>query len=142
MLDQDHADRRQLRDLMASETPGQLALVRRVLAPAAAAHLRKVIHDLINLILGPERPTHAAMPRLTACLAILTRQLLRPRPRLRPTLLTRLRRIRRRRHRTRPRIPPRLLLQPPQPLLVPLHPGREIEDELHANIPPRVIVIS
>jgi hypothetical protein len=98
-----------------------------------------MIDDLIHLILGPELPARAAMPGLTTRLALAAQQLLRLRPGLRPTLRPRLRRIRRRRLRTRARVPTRLLLQTPQPILVQLNRGREIKDELHTRLTPRVI---
>src|SRR5215212_1534981 len=79
------------------------------------------------------------MPRLPTGLAPSARQLLGLRPGLGPPLLTRRGRIARRRFRTRARVLPRLLFQPPQPLLEALHPPREIEHDPHAHIPTRVI---
>jgi hypothetical protein len=59
--------------------------------------------------------------------------------RLRSPLSARPRRIHRRRHRTRARILRRLLLQPPQPILVPLDPASQLENELHTRLTPRVV---
>jgi hypothetical protein len=53
MLDQEHVDRRQLRHLMAAEPVIGRLLSSGELATAAAARLRIVIDDLIDLILGP-----------------------------------------------------------------------------------------
>jgi hypothetical protein len=142
MLGHDHADRRQLRELMATEPPPRMPLLGGKLAATPAARLRIVIDDLIHLILRPEPAPRAPMPRLTAHLALLTlpaHQLLSLRARRRPPLSPRLRRIPRRRSRTRARILPRLLLQPPQPILMLLNPGRQLENELNTCLPPRVI---
>jgi hypothetical protein len=51
MLAPDHADRRQLTDLMATEPPLGLPLLGSELATTAAARIREMIDDLINLIL-------------------------------------------------------------------------------------------
>jgi hypothetical protein len=59
--------------------------------------------------------------------------------RLRSPLSARPRRIHRRRHRTRARILRRPLLQPPQPILVPLDPASQLENELHTRLTPRVV---
>ena len=143
MLDHDHADRRQLRDLMATKPSARPARTRGELAATTTAGLGIVIDDLIDLILGLELPARTPMPRLTAGLALAAQQLLGLRPRLRPPLLPRLRRIRGRRLRTRPRIPPRLLLQPPDPLLqprdLPVIPRRQLKQELNTSLPPSVI---
>jgi hypothetical protein len=96
MLDQQHADRRQLSDLMATEPAIGPALIERELAAATTASVRVVIDDLIDLVLGSELATRTAMQILPARLAldaILGQQLLRLRARLRTPLLTRLRRI-------------------------------------------------
>jgi hypothetical protein len=53
MLGPDHADRRQLRDLMATEPPPRLLLGASELATAPATRVRVVIDDLIDLILRP-----------------------------------------------------------------------------------------
>jgi hypothetical protein len=98
-------------NLMATERPARPALLSGELAAAAAARLREVIDDLIQLILGLELATRTAMPRLPASRALLTlptHQLLRLRPRLRPPLRPRLRRIRRRRLGTGARVLPQL----------------------------------
>ena len=52
MLGQDHADRRQLGDLVATEPPALTALAIIKPTPAPAARLRIEIDDLIHLILG------------------------------------------------------------------------------------------
>jgi hypothetical protein len=78
--------------------------------------------------------------RFARCLA---NQPLRLRPRLRTTLLASLRRILRRRRKTRPRVPPRLLLQPPDPLLkrrdLRLVRGRQLDQKLATRLAPRVV---
>ena len=51
MLGPDHADRRQLGNLMATEPPARAALLSCELAAAPAARIGVVIDDLINLIL-------------------------------------------------------------------------------------------
>ncbi len=143
MLSPAHADRRQLRDLMATEPPAGRALLRREPRAAAATRLRIVIDDLIDLILGPQLTTRARMPTLRARLALLpalpAHQLLRPRPRLGPPLRPRLRRIQRRRPRARAGILTRLLLQPLQTILVLLNPPRQLKNELDTRLTPRVI---
>jgi len=100
MLAPDHADRRQLAHLMATEPPARPALP--VLEPtsASAACIRIVIDDLIHLILGLEFATRTLVPGLPTSLtplAFSAHQLLGLRARLRPPLSTRLRRILRRR---------------------------------------------
>ena len=72
MLGQDHADRRQLRHLMATEPPLQLPLLRGELPAAAPACRRKVIDDLIDVILRSQFPARVRMPALPARLAPLT----------------------------------------------------------------------
>src|SRR5436305_14987618 len=96
MLGPDHADRRQLGDLVTPERLARLALLLTESTPARTTRHREVIDDLIDLILGLELPTRTAMSRLTACLALLAlpaHQLLGLRARLRPPLRPRLRRI-------------------------------------------------
>ena len=142
MFAHDHADRRQLRHLVATEPPGRPAL--RVIEPttAASARIRKVIDDLIHLILGPQLATRTAMPWLATSLAPLglpAHQLLGLRTRLRTPLRPRLRRILRRRLRARARILPRLLLEPLQSILVLSDPVGEIENEPDTSLTPRVI---
>jgi hypothetical protein len=66
MLGPDHAHRRQLSDLMATEPSARPALLWSEPMPATATRIRVVIDDLIDLILGRELATHAPMPRLTA----------------------------------------------------------------------------
>src|SRR3954454_208991 len=142
MLGQDHADRWQLGDRVATDPPLGLQLPGRELTATPAARLRVVIDDLIDLILRAQLATGTAMPRLPTRLAppaLPAHQLLAFRPPLRPPLRPRLRRIHRRRRRTGPRVPPRLLLKPLQPILVLLKPRREIENELHTRLTPRVI---
>ena len=142
MLDDQHADRWQLSDLMATEPATWPALMLAELTAAATARVRVVIDDLIDPVLGSELATRTAMPLLPARLALGAlpgQQLLRLRTRLRTPLLTRLRRILRRRLRTRPRVPPRLLLQPPQAILDVLHPSSQLENELDARLPAGVI---
>ena len=101
MLGPDHADRRQLRDLVTTEPATPRALLHRKLTsaptalhreltPASTALLRIVIDDLIDLILRLQIAPRTTMPGLTARLTPLTflaRQLLRLRPRFRPALL-------------------------------------------------------
>jgi hypothetical protein len=72
MLRLGHADRRQLGDLVATESPTGRALLLAEPAPAPATHLRVVINDLIDLILRPQLTTRTRAPRLTAGLAPLT----------------------------------------------------------------------
>src|SRR5688572_25311305 len=130
MLDRQHADRRQLSDLMATEPATGPALILAELTAAATTRVRVVIDDLIDLVLRSELATRTAMPHLPARLALWRHPWpTTPSPsraRLRTPLLTRLRRILRRRLRTRPRVPPRLLLKPPQPILEPLHPSSQL----------------
>ena len=149
MLGHDHRDRRQLRDLTPARTPRGQLLVLAELVPAAAAAVRVVVDELVDLILGRQRTAGTLMPRLTpgsASFAILGQKLLRLRPRLGSPLLTRLRRILRRRLRPSPRALPRLLLKTPDPLLQqhrlrgqPLHRRGQLKNHLNATIPPRVI---
>ena len=139
MLAHDHADRRQLGDLVAAEPPAWPALPIIEPLPASVARIRIVIDDLIHPILGLELATRTPMPGLptrVAPLALPTHKLLRLRTRLRPPLSTRLRRVLRRRPRARTRVPACLLLQPPQPLLVPLNPARSSRmNSTHASRP-------
>jgi hypothetical protein len=96
MLGHDHADRRQLADLVATEPPAWPALLIIKPASASTARIRVVIDDLIHLVLRPELATRTPMPRLTARIALLTlpaHQLLGLGSRLRPSLRPRLRRI-------------------------------------------------
>ena len=142
MLGHDHADRRQLGDLVATEPSARPALLIIEPPPASAARIRVVIDDLIHLILRLELATRTPMPGLPTrarALALPAHQLLRLRTRLRPPLRARLRRIGRRRLGTRARILTRLLLQPPQPILVLLDPARKLENELNTRLTPRVI---
>src|SRR5947209_12283399 len=84
-------------DLVATEPPPRTPLLDTELAAAPTAPLRVVIDDLIDLILRPRLPPRTPMPRLPACLAMLTlptHQLLGPCPCLPPPLRSRLRRIR------------------------------------------------
>ena len=139
MLGQDHADRRQLGDLVATEPPARPALPIIEPASASATRIRVVIDDLIHLILGLQLATRTPMPGLPTRPAPLTlpaHQLLRLRTRLRPPLRPRLRRIHRRRPRARARILTRLLLQPPQPILMLLNPAaRSRMNSTHASRP-------
>jgi len=96
MLGPDHADRRQLSDLMATEPPLGLLLTGGEPATAPATRLRIVIDDLIDLILRRALATRTPMSRLPASptlLALSAHQFLRLRARLRPPLRPRLRRI-------------------------------------------------
>jgi hypothetical protein len=99
--------------------------------------------DLVNLILRDVCTSRSRMPLLATSpplgLATLGQQLLGLRARLRPPLLTRLRWILRRRPRTGPRVLARLRLQATQPLLEPLNPTRQLEDELNTRLAPRII---
>ena len=100
MLDDDHADRRQLADLVATKPPARPALPTIKPTPASITPIRIVIDDLIDLILGPQLTTRTPMPGLPtslASLAIPAQQLLGFRTRLRPPLRPRLGRIGRRR---------------------------------------------
>ena len=141
MLGHDHADRRQLGDLVATEPPTPaLSIIEPT--SATATRLRIVIDDLIHLILGLQFATRTPMPGLPTSLtplALPVHQLLRLRPRLRSPLSARLRRIHRRRLRTRARILPRLLLQVPRSILMLTDPAREIENELDTRLTPRVV---
>ena len=140
MLDPAHADRRQLGDLLATESPTRPLLLGREPSAAGATRIRVVIDDLIHLIRRLQLTPSATMPGLSTLLMALTlptHQLLRLRPRLRPPLRPRLRRIRRRRLGTRPRVLPSLLLQPLQTILVVPNPAREIENELNTPHAPR-----
>jgi hypothetical protein len=139
MLAHLHADRRQLRHLMATEPPTRAALLFTEPMPASTARVRVVINDLIDLIVGPQLTTGTPMPGLPtslAALAVPAHQLLRLRARLRTPLRPRLRRIRRRRRRTRARVLASLLLEPLQPILVLRKPAREIENELNTRLTP------
>lgn len=62
MLDRDHADRRQLGDLVATDPSPGSALLIGELATASAARVRVVLDDLIDLILRFELATRAPMP--------------------------------------------------------------------------------
>ena len=96
MLDQQHADRRQLRHLVAPEPAIRPALILAELVTTTAAAVRVVLDDLIDLILRRELTARSSMALLRARLALgalLGQQLLRLRARLRPPLLTRLGRI-------------------------------------------------
>jgi hypothetical protein len=100
MLSHDHADRRQLADLVATEPPARPALP--VIKPASAPATRVwvVIDELIHLILRLEIATGTRMSGLCTTLATLAlpaHQLLGLRTRLRPPLRARLRWILRRR---------------------------------------------
>lgn len=149
MLHQHHADRRQIRHLVAPEPAIRPALVLRELAPRTTARLRVVRNDLIDLILVRKptaRAPMALLPTRLALGALLGQQLLRLRARLRLSLLPRLRRILRRRRRTRPRVPPRLALQPTDPLLEkltsnpqPLDRLSQLQNERHTTLAPTVV---
>jgi hypothetical protein len=107
MLGPDHADRRQLDGLMATESPRRATLIPIKPASTPATRIRIVIDDLINLILRAQLTTRAPMPALPtrlALLALAAHQPLRLRPRLRPPLHPRLRPILRRWSGTRPRV--------------------------------------
>lgn len=149
MLDQQHADRRQLAHLMAPEPATRPALILGELTPATTAPLWVVRDDLIDLILGRKPSSSAPMALLPARLALRAlpgQQLLRLRASLRPPLLTGLRRIRRRRLRTGPRVLPRLPLEPTDPLLEqptrgsqPLDRNRQLQNELNTTLAPAVV---
>jgi hypothetical protein len=62
MLHEQHADRRQLGDLMAAEPATAPALINGELVPATTARVREVIDNLIDLVFGREPATGAAMP--------------------------------------------------------------------------------
>jgi len=141
MLGRDHADRRQLADLVATEPPARPALRLIEPTPASATRIRVVIDDLIHLILRPQLSTRTPMPSLPTsltALAFAAHQLLGLRASLRPPLRPRLRRIHRRRRGARTRVAPCLLLKPPQPILVLLKPARQLENELNTRHTPRV----
>jgi hypothetical protein len=96
MLGEDNADRRQLRDLMATEPTGRPLPLGRKPSAAATARIREVIDDLIHLIRRLQLTTSATMsglPTLRPALSLSTHQLFRLRARLRPPLRPRLRRI-------------------------------------------------
>jgi hypothetical protein len=142
ILGPDHADRRQLCDLVATEPPARPRLLASESMSASATPVRVVIDDLIYLILRLEIATRTAMaglPPSLAPLALPAHQLLGPRTRLRTSLRARLGRILSRRLRTRARILPRLLLQPPQPILVLLDPPRQLKDEIDTRLTPQVV---
>ncbi len=142
MLGPDHADRRQLSDLTATEPPPGPPLVRGELATTPAARLRIVVDDLIDLIGGTQLATRTPMPGLTASLTLLAlpaHQLLGFRSCLRTPLRPGLRRIGRRRLGTRARVLTRRSLQTTQPLLQLPHPGSEIENELDTYLSAGVI---
>ena len=142
VLDRDHADRRQLADLVATEPSLRAALAVGELATAPATRIRVVIDDLIHLILRLQPTPGTPMPRLSTSLtfaALPAHQLLRFLARLRPPLRPRFRRIHRRRLGTRARVLPRLLLKPLQSIVVLLNPGRQLKNELNTCLTPRVI---
>src|SRR5271165_1427299 len=142
MLSEDHADRRQLGNLMATEAATRTLLIGLELSAARATHGRIVIDDLIHLIGRLQFTASATVPLLSALLTALTlpaQKLLRLRSRLRPPLRPRLRRILRRRPRTRAGVLTRLLLQPLQTILVLLDPARQRQNELDARLTTRVI---
>jgi hypothetical protein len=142
VLDQQHADRRQLGDLVASEPAAWAPLILTDLVAAAPARRRVVRDDLIDLILGREPTACTAVTLLRSRLArgaIAGQQLLGLRARLRAPLLTRPGRILRRRHRTHPRIPSRLLLQTTNSLSQQLHRLGQLQHELDAPLPPGVV---
>ena len=142
MLAPDHADRRQLSDLMTPEPPARPALPAAELPAAPAARIREVINDLIDLILGTQLTTRAPMPRLTPGLtlpALQAHQLLGLRTRLSPPLSPCLRWILGRRPGARARVLTRCRLQTSQPLLKLLDPRSEIENELDTRLTTSVI---
>ena len=141
MLGHDHADRRQLADLVATEPPARPALSIIEPTPASAARIRIVIDDLIHLILGLQLATRTPMPGLPTSL--------RRSPSRRISSLAFARASARRSPASsadpstaawsscaNPAAP---APQPPQPILVPLNPAREIENELNTRLTPRVI---
>ena len=114
MLGHDHADRRQLSDLAATEPSARTALLIIKPPPASATRVWVVIDDLIHLILRFEiapRTLVPGLPTLRSALALPAHQLFGLRTGLRPPLRARLGRIGRRRLRTSARILTRLLLQ-------------------------------
>jgi hypothetical protein len=138
----DHADRRQLGDLAAAEPPARTALPIIKPPPASVTRVRVVIDDLIHLVLRFEIATRTlvpGLPTLRSALALPAHQLLGLRTRLRPPLRARLGRIGRRRLGASPRILTRLLLQPPQPILVLPDPARQLKNELDTRLTPRVV---
>jgi hypothetical protein len=89
MLGPDHADRRQLGDLVATEPATRPLLLSRELSAARTAHIREVIDDLIHLIRRPVLTTSATvsgLPTLLTALTLPPRELLRLLPRLRAPL--------------------------------------------------------
>ena len=64
MLGPAHADRRQLRDLVAAEPPARAVLLGCERTTAPTTRIRVVIDDLINLILGLKLTTRTRVPRL------------------------------------------------------------------------------
>jgi hypothetical protein len=142
VLGHDHADRRRLADLVATEPPDPPALPIIEPSSTSATRIRVVINDLIHLILGPQLTTRTPMPGLPTSLALSLvppHQFLRLRARLRTPWRPRLRWSLRRRLGTRARVLASLLLQPPQPILMLRKPAREIENELDTRLTPRVI---
>jgi hypothetical protein len=124
---------------MTTEPPTRTALLPAEATPTAATRIRIVIDDLIHLILRLQLATGTPMPGLSPSLALLTfpaDQFLGLRARLRTPLRPRFRRIRRRWRRARTRILPRLLLKPPQPIIVLLNPASEIKNALHTRLAP------
>ena len=94
MLGDHHRDRRQLRDLTPPRPPRRDPFLDAELMTAAAAAVRIVIDERIDLILRRQRTAGTLMPGLTPGsppLAILSQQLLRFGPRFGSPLLTRLR---------------------------------------------------
>jgi hypothetical protein len=75
MLNHEHADRRQLRDLMTTEAASGPTFIGRELVAAPSAHPRVVLDDLIDLILrlssrpAPRCPSCPPALRLTRSLA-------------------------------------------------------------------------
>src|SRR5215208_2221746 len=142
MLDDEHADRRQLADLTTTEPAARPTLILCELVPAAAASIRVVLDDLVDLVLGRQPATGAPMALLRARLvpaSALGQQLLGLRACFLAPLLTRLGWILRWRPRTRPRVTPRLILKPPDPLLQPLHRRGQLQQSLHARLAPTVV---
>jgi hypothetical protein len=136
---EDHADRWQLGDLVATEPAARPLLLGREPATAAATHLRVVIDDLIHPIRRLQLTTSATvtrLPTLRSTLPLFAHQLLRLRPRLRPPLRPRLGRILRRRLRTGVRVLACLLLELAQPIVVLPNPARQLEDELDTRLTP------
>src|SRR5690348_14586010 len=71
MLGHDHADRRQLGDLMAAKPPARAPLLIIKPAPASATRLREMIDYLIHLVLGLELAPRTLVPGLPTSLALL-----------------------------------------------------------------------